>query len=160
MTAPNSDHETLAGLKTDYKYGWSQPEDYVFKARKGLDHDIVEQISRMKKEPDWMRQLRHDALDIFLSKPIPTWGADLSEIDYDEIYYYIKPTEAQGKTWDEVPADIKETFDKLGIPEAERKFLAGVGAQYESRGHLPLAERGVGEARRDLHGQRQRAARA
>ncbi len=132
MTVPNSDHETLAGLKTDYKYGWSQPEDYVFKARKGLDHDIVEQISRMKKEPDWMRQLRHEALDIFLSKPIPTWGADLSEINYDEIYYYIKPTESQGKTWDDVPADIKETFDKLGIPEAERKFLAGVGAQYES----------------------------
>jgi len=132
MAVPNSDHETLAGLKNDYKYGWSQPEDYVFKARKGLDHDIVEQISRMKKEPDWMRQLRHDALDVFLSKPIPTWGADLSEIDYGEIFYYIKPTEAQGKTWDDVPADIKDTFDKLGIPEAERKFLAGVGAQYES----------------------------
>ena len=86
----------------------------------------------MKKEPEWMRKLRHDALDIFLSKPIPTWGADLSAIDYHDIYYYIKPAEIAGKTWDDVPSDIKETFDKLGIPEAERKFLAGVGAQYES----------------------------
>jgi Fe-S cluster assembly protein SufB len=132
MPAANSDREVLAGLKNEYKYGWSQPEDYVFKARKGLDHEIVEMISRMKNEPDWMRQLRHDSLDIFFSKPIPTWGADLSGINYDEIYYYIKPTEAQGKTWDDVPSDIKDTFDKLGIPEAERKFLAGVGAQYES----------------------------
>jgi Fe-S cluster assembly protein SufB len=132
MGAPNSDHDTLAGLKNDYKFGWSQPEDYVFKAHKGLDHEIVEQISRMKNEPDWMRKLRHDSLDIFFSKPIPAWGADLSEIDYGEIFYYIKPTEAQGKTWDDVPSDIKDTFDKLGIPEAERKFLAGVGAQYES----------------------------
>ena len=97
-----------------------------------MDHDIVDQISVMKREPEWMRKLRHEALDIFLSKPIPTWGADLSGIDYEDIYYYIKPTEAQGKSWDDVPADIKETFDKLGIPEAERKFLAGVGAQYES----------------------------
>jgi len=132
MSNATSDREILADLKDEYKYGWSQPEDYVFKARKGLDHEIVEMISRMKKEPDWMRKLRHDSLDVFFSKPIPTWGADLSAIDYNEIYYYIKPTEAQGKTWDDVPTDIKDTFDKLGIPEAERKFLAGVGAQYES----------------------------
>jgi Fe-S cluster assembly protein SufB len=132
MPATNADREALAGLKSEYKYGWSQPESYIFKARKGLDHDIVEQISRMKREPDWMRQLRHDALDIFMAKPVPTWGPDLSAIDYQDIYYYIKPVEAQGKSWDDVPADIKETFDKLGIPEAERKFLAGAGAQYES----------------------------
>jgi Fe-S cluster assembly protein SufB len=132
MPATDADREALAGLKGDYKYGWSQPESYIFKARKGLDHDIVEQISRMKREPDWMRQLRHDALDIFFAKPVPTWGPDLSAIDYQDIYYYIKPVEAQGKSWDDVPADIKETFDKLGIPEAERKFLAGAGAQYES----------------------------
>ncbi len=130
--ATEADREALAGLKDQYKYGWSQPEHYVFKARKGLDHDIVEQISRMKKEPEWMRQVRHEALDIFFAKPTPAWGADLSKIIYEDIYYYIKPAEAQGKTWDEVPADIKDTFDKLGIPEAERKFLAGVGAQYES----------------------------
>jgi Fe-S cluster assembly protein SufB len=132
MPATESDQKQLADLKSDYAYGWSQPENYVFKAQKGLSHEVVDQISIMKKEPDWMRKLRHEALDIFLSKPIPTWGADLSAINYDEIFYYIKPTEAQGKSWDEVPSDIKETFDKLGIPEAERKFLAGVGAQYES----------------------------
>ncbi|MCX6029866.1 MAG: Fe-S cluster assembly protein SufB [Chloroflexi bacterium] len=132
MPATDTDRQALDSVKSDYKYGWSQPESYAFKSRKGLDHDIVEQISQMKHEPDWMRQLRHEALDIFLSKPIPTWGADLSAIDYQDIYYYIKPVEAQGKSWDDVPADIKETFDKLGIPEAERKFLAGAGAQYES----------------------------
>jgi Fe-S cluster assembly protein SufB len=132
MPATDTDRQALTSVKNDYKYGWSQPEQYVFKARKGLDHEIVEQISRMKGEPDWMRQLRHDALDIFFAKPIPTWGPDLSAIDYQDIYYYIKPVEAQGRSWDEVPADIKETFDKLGIPEAERKFLAGAGAQYES----------------------------
>ncbi len=132
MSAMESDEKILSDLKSEYQYGWNQPENYVFKARKGLDHEIVDQISTMKREPEWMRKLRHEALDIFLSKPIPTWGADLSGIDYQDIYYYIKPTEAQGKSWDDVPADIKETFDKLGIPEAERKFLAGVGAQYES----------------------------
>ncbi len=132
MPATNADHEALASVKGEYKYGWSQPENYVFKARKGLDHEIVEQISRMKNEPEWMRELRHQALDIFFSKPIPTWGADLSNIDYQDIYYYIKPVESQGRSWDDVPPDIKETFDRLGIPEAERKFLAGAGAQYES----------------------------
>ncbi len=132
MAAMESDEKILSDLKSEYQYGWSQPENYVFKARKGLDHEIVDQISTMKREPEWMRKLRHEALDIFLSKPIPTWGADLSGIDFQDIFYYIKPTEAQGKSWDDVPADIKETFDKLGIPEAERKFLAGVGAQYES----------------------------
>jgi Fe-S cluster assembly protein SufB len=132
MAATDTDRQTLENVKDEYKYGWSQPENYAFKSRKGLDHDIVDQISVMKGEPEWMRQLRHEALDVFLSKPIPTWGADLSAIDYQDIYYYIKPVEAQSKSWDDVPADIKETFDKLGIPEAERKFLAGAGAQYES----------------------------
>ncbi len=132
MAATDTDRQTLENVKDEYKYGWSQPENYAFKSRKGLDHDIVDQISVMKGEPEWMRQLRHEALDIFLSKPIPTWGADLSAIDYQDIYYYIKPVESQSKSWDDVPADIKETFDKLGIPEAERKFLAGAGAQYES----------------------------
>ena len=132
MPATEPDDKVLADLKSEYQYGWSQPENYVFKARKGLDHEIVDQISVMKREPEWMRKLRHEALDTFLSKAIPTWGADLSGIDFQDIYYYIKPTESQGKSWDEVPDDIKATFDKLGIPEAERKFLAGVGAQYES----------------------------
>ncbi len=114
----------------------------------------------MKHEPEWMRKLRHEALDIFLSKPIPTWGADLSGIDYQDIYYYIKPTEAQGKTWDEVPPDIKETFDKLGIPEAERKFLAGVGAQYESEAIYHSLKQEWEKHGRHLHGLRQRPARA
>ena len=129
MAATDTDRQTLENVKDEYKYGWSQPENYTLSSRKGLDHDIVEQISVMKGEPEWMRQLRHEALDIFLSKPIPTWGADLSAIDYQDIYYYIKPVESQSKSWDDVPADIKETFDKLGIPEAERKFLAGAGTQ-------------------------------
>jgi Fe-S cluster assembly protein SufB len=115
-----------------YKYGFQDEEKYVFKSRKGLDHDIVDQISHMKGEPDWMRATRHKALDIFWSKPVPTWGANLSGLNYDDIYYYIKPVEQQGRSWDEVPEDIKRTFDRLGIPEAERKFLAGAGAQYES----------------------------
>ncbi|MCP4168497.1 MAG: Fe-S cluster assembly protein SufB [Chloroflexi bacterium] len=130
--ATELDRQALQGVKDDYEFGWSQPEDYTFKARKGLDHDIVDQISDMKGEPDWMREFRHKSLDIYLSKPVPTWGADLSGIDYDDIYYYIKPTQDSGETWDDVPDDIKNTFEKLGIPEAERKFLAGVGAQYES----------------------------
>ncbi|HEY66292.1 MAG TPA: Fe-S cluster assembly protein SufB [Caldilineae bacterium] len=124
--------QVLAEIKDEYKYGFRDPEKYVFKARKGLDHEIIDQISDIKGEPDWMRKFRHEALEIFFQKPMPTWGADLSEINFDEIYYYIKPAERQGRTWEEVPEDIKRTFDRLGIPEAERKFLAGVGAQYES----------------------------
>ena len=116
----------------EYKYGFRDDENYVFKSRKGLDHEIVDEISCMKGEPDWMRAMRHKSLDIFYAKPVPTWGGDLSRLDYDDIYYYIKPVEEQGRTWDEVPDDIKRTFDRLGIPEAERKFLAGAGAQYES----------------------------
>jgi len=130
--ATELDRKALAGIKEEYEYGWNQPENYTFKARKGLDHDVIDQISDLKGEPDWMREFRHKALDIYHAKPLPTWGADLSEIDFEDIYYYIKPTAQSGKSWDDVPADIKETFDRLGIPEAERKFLAGVGAQYES----------------------------
>lgn len=116
----------------EYKYGFRDPEKYVFKARKGLSQQTVEEISWMKQEPEWMRKFRLKALDVFLKKPLPTWGGDLTQLDFQDIYYYIKPAEKQGKTWDEVPEDIKKTFDRLGIPEAERKFLAGVGAQYES----------------------------
>ncbi|MCO5243446.1 MAG: Fe-S cluster assembly protein SufB [Anaerolineae bacterium] len=113
-------------------YGFSMPEEYVFKSRRGLDHEIVDQISVMKNEPEWMRDFRHRSLDIFLSKPMPTWGADLSEIQFDDIYYYLKPTEKAGTSWDDMPDSMKNTFERLGIPEAERNFLAGVGAQYES----------------------------
>ena len=128
----------LAGTETqpqgldNYKYGFHVPENYVFKAKRGLSRDVVAEISEMKGEPQWMRDFRLRALEMFLRKPMPTWGGDLSGINFDEIYYYIKPTQTQGKTWDEVPAEIKDTFERLGIPEAERKYLAGVGAQYES----------------------------
>ncbi len=127
-----SDNVVLGVDLDDYKYGFRDDENYVFKSRKGLDHEIVDEISWMKGEPDWMRAIRHRSLDIFSAKPTPTWGADLSKLDHNDIYYYIKPVEEQGRTWDEVPDDIKRTFDRLGIPEAERKFLAGAGAQYES----------------------------
>ncbi len=123
----------LVDLDLDqYRYGFRDPEQYVFKSRKGLDHQIVAEISHMKGEPDWMRKFRLHSLNVFQKKPVPAWGGDLSTINFDDIYYYIKPAEKQGRTWDEVPEYIKQTFDRLGIPEAERKFLAGVSAQYES----------------------------
>jgi Fe-S cluster assembly protein SufB len=130
MAAPQS----LLDVGTDYQYGFRDEIEYVYKAEKGLNRRVVEMISHFKGEPDWMRQFRLRALEIFLKKPMPTWGNTqlLNEIDFDDIYYYIKPAEKQGRTWDEVPEQIKNTFEKLGIPEAERKFLAGVSAQYES----------------------------
>ncbi len=128
MVAPPKPQVEIA----DYQYGFRDEEDYVFKSERGLTRETVEGISRMKNEPDWMLDFRLKAYDHFLKRPMPTWGGNLGEIDFDNIYYYIKPAEKQGKTWDEVPEYIKNTFEKLGIPEAERKFLAGVGAQYES----------------------------
>jgi Fe-S cluster assembly protein SufB len=126
----------IAAIGDDYesKYGFHDPEEYFMKGAKGLNHEVVEMISRMKKEPEWMRKYRHEALDIFFSKPIPRWGntALLNSIDFADIFYYIRPMENQGKTWEDVPDNIKKTFDRLGIPEAEKKFLAGVSAQYES----------------------------
>src|SRR5215468_4556987 len=130
------------------KYGFFDPEKYVFKAKRGLSEEIVKEISWMKSEPDWMTQMRLRSLRIFGKKPMPTWGADLSVIDFDNIFYYLKASESQGKSWDEVPDDIKRTFDRLGVPEAERKFLAGVAAQYESEVvyhslHEELEKKGV-----------------
>src|SRR5215216_207300 len=116
----------------EYQYGFRDEEDYFFKGKKGLSKEVVEEISHMKSEPDWMREFRLKAYDRFVKRPMPNWGGDLSDIDFNVIFYYTPPSEKQGKTWDEVPAYIKDTFEKLGIPEAERKFLAGVGAQYES----------------------------
>ena len=113
------------------KYDFRNEEQYVFKSRKGLDRNIVAEISEMKLEPAWMRDFRLKSLEIFESKPMPHWGGDI-QIKFNDIYYYLKPTDHQVKSWDEVPAEIKSTFDKLGIPEAEKKFLAGVKAQYES----------------------------
>ena len=116
----------------DYKYGFSVPENYVFKSRKGLDEDVVKEISWMKSEPEWMAKFRLNAYRAFLKRPLPQWGGNLNDINFDDIYYYIKPTDHQERSWDDVPDDIRNTFDRLGIPEAEQKFLAGVGAQYES----------------------------
>lgn len=117
---------------SDYQYGFSDPETYVFKSRKGLDEEVVRQISAMKSEPEWMLAFRLKALRHFQERPIPTWGADLSGLDLDDIYYYVKPTQDEGRSWEDVPETIKNTFDKLGIPEAEQKYLSGVGAQYDS----------------------------
>ncbi len=130
--ATESDRAILGDVKQEYQYGFSDPEKYAFKSGRGLNHALIDTIADFKNEPDWMRQFRHQSLDIFLSKPMPNWGADLSGIDFDNIFYYVRPSEKQGKSWADVPSDIRNTFDRLGIPEAERNFLAGVGAQYES----------------------------
>ena len=127
----SSDAQALEGIG-EYKYGFRDPETYVFKSRKGLDRQVVEQISQMKGEPEWMLEFRLKGLDHFQKRPMPTWGGDLTKLNLDDIYYYVKPTDQEGRTWDDVPDTIKETFSRLGIPEAEQKFLAGVGAQYES----------------------------
>ncbi len=127
--------EDLSRLNEDYatKYGFHDPVDYFDQGAKGLSHEVVEMISQKKKEPRWMADRRHEALDIFYEKPTPKWGnVDLlEEINYENIYYYLKPT-GQSESWDDVPEYIKQTFDKLGIPQAEREFLGGVSAQYES----------------------------
>ena len=126
--------EIVAGIGSDYeeKYGFHDPESYVFKSGRGLSAEVVEAISAHKNEPDWMRKFRLKSLEYFLARPMPGWGADLTGIDFDNIFYYLKPTEGQADSWEDLPADIKNTWDRLGIPEAEKKYLAGVGAQYES----------------------------
>src|ERR1043166_9105777 len=126
--------EVVQGIGSDYeiKYGFHVAEDYFFKSGRGLSHELVDAISSHKDEPDWMRKFRHKSLDYFLARPLPQWGGNLNEIDFDNIFYYIRPTEKQASSWEDLPADIKDTWDKLGIPEAEKKYLAGVGAQYES----------------------------
>jgi Fe-S cluster assembly protein SufB len=116
----------------EYKYGFSMPDTSVFHTQKGLNRDVVQQISAMKGEPQWMLDFRLRALEHALNRPTPRWGADISGLNLDDIFYYVKPSQGEGKTWDDVPDSIKTTFDRLGVPEAERKFLAGLGAQYES----------------------------
>ena len=130
------------------KYGFHDEEKSVFRTRRGLDKEVVEQISDIKNEPAWMKEFRLKALEQFFKKPLPMWGGAVNEIDFQNIYYYLKPAEEQGRSWDEVPADIKKTFDRLGIPEAEQKFLSGVGAQYDSETvyhkiKASLSEKGV-----------------
>ncbi len=116
----------------EYKYGFVDRDVSIFRSKRGLTREIVEEISRMKEEPQWMLDFRLKSLEIFYSMPMPQWGGDLSELHFDEITYYVKPSEKSEKSWDEVPEEIKNAFDKLGIPEAEQKYLAGVSAQYES----------------------------
>ncbi len=122
----------LAKAKAEYRYGFFDEVEYEFKPKKGLDSEVVNMISDIKGEPDWMRKFRLKALEVFWKKPLPTWGADLSALNFDEIYYYLKPKAERSRSWDDVPEKIRNTFEKLGIPEAERKFLAGVEAQYDS----------------------------
>lgn len=129
------------------KYDFQTQTDAVFKAEKGLNAGIVNQISSMKEEPQWMRDFRLRSLEIFESKPMPSWGGEIG-LDFQDIYYYLKPTDEQGRSWDDVPEEIKETFEKLGIPQAEREYLSGVKAQFESEviyGSLKedLAKQGV-----------------
>ena len=117
----------------EYQYGFHDSTDnYSFMGRKGLDADIVGQISEMKGEPDWMRDFRLQSLKIFEEKAMINWGGDLSELDFQDIYYYVRASDKQEKSWDDVPEEIRETYNRLGIPEAEKKYLAGVKAQYES----------------------------
>jgi Fe-S cluster assembly scaffold protein SufB/intein/homing endonuclease len=130
-----TEKKELAGINADYKekFGFHDPETgYAYKAPKGLSREVVESISAYKDEPQWMRDFRLKALEHFQSRPTPTWGGNLGQIDFDDIHYFVRASEKASRDWDEVPEDIKRTFDRLGIPEAERKFLAGVGAQYES----------------------------
>ena len=116
----------------DYKYGFHDEDISIFRSERGLTENIVTEISKMKEEPQWMLDFRLKALKLFYKMPMPQWGGDLSELDFDDITYYVKPSEHTERSWDEVPEEIKRTFDKLGIPEAEQKYLAGVSAQYES----------------------------
>lgn len=125
---------TSQDMIRDYsKYDFKDPVDmYVYISRKGLSRETIEEISRIKNEPEWMLKFRLNAYEMFLKMPMPRWGGDLSKVDFDNIYYYAKPTDRKGRSWDDVPENIRKTFERLGIPEAERKFLAGIGAQYES----------------------------
>src|SRR5687768_11818893 len=130
-----TEEQQLATINADYaeRFGFHDAENYLFKAPKGLSRELVQQISEYKAEPQWMRDFRLKALEHFLARPMPTWGSPLlAGVDFDDIHYFVRASERAEASWDEVPDDIKRTFDRLGIPEAERKFLSGVGAQYES----------------------------
>jgi Fe-S cluster assembly protein SufB len=130
-----AEKKKVEGINSDYaeKFGFHDSESgYAYKAPKGLSREIVEHISEYKDEPEWMREFRLKSLQNFEDRPTPQWGADLDQIDFDDIHYFVRASEKNSRDWSEVPDDIKNTFDRLGIPEAERKFLAGVGAQYES----------------------------
>jgi Fe-S cluster assembly protein SufB len=128
--AENQDFLNTIG--TEYKYGFSYPDDSVYKSPKGLSEEVIRQISAFKEEPAWMLEFRLKAYRHFIERPMPTWGPDLSGLNLDEIVFYARPPQVDQKRWEDVPDNIKNTFDRLGIPEAEQKYLAGVGAQYDS----------------------------
>jgi len=135
-------------ISDTYKYGFHKPERYVYRTKRGLDRDVIDQISKQKNEPVWMRDFRQKSYAMFRQKPMPTWGGDLSGIRFEDIYYYLKPTDKKASSWQDLPEEIKDTYDKIGIPEAEKKFLAGVSAQYESEVvyksiHETLRKKGV-----------------
>ena len=137
MATPEAvaEQKEVAGINADYKekFGFHDSETgYAYKAPKGLSLEVVESISEYKDEPQWMRDFRVKAYKHFESRPTPAWGGNLAQIDWNNIHYFVRASEKNSRDWSEVPDDIKNTFDRLGIPEAERKFLAGVGAQYES----------------------------
>jgi len=132
-------------LRSDYRYGFSKPENYTFKSKKGLSKRTVEEISRHKNEPDWMLRFRLEALAVFYKKQMPAWGGNLSHINFDDIYYYIKPIRDKAGSWEELPKEIKDTYDAIGIPEAEKKFLGGVSAQYESEVVYKSIQKSLGE---------------
>ncbi len=137
MSTPEviAEQESLQSLNADYteKYGFHDAENYLYKAPKGLTRELVAKISEMKNEPEWMLEFRLKSYDYFIEREQPTWGSPmLAEVDYDDIHYFVRASDRAERSWDDVPDDVKNTFDRLGIPEAERKFLAGVGAQYES----------------------------
>lgn len=124
--------EKIAPEIADYQYGFHDKDVSVFRSKRGLTREIVEEISKIKNEPQWMLDFRLKSLDLFYKLPMPQWGGDMSGLKFDDITYYVKPSEKAERSWDEVPEEIKNTFEKLGIPEAEQKYLAGVSAQYES----------------------------
>ncbi|MFL5817727.1 MAG: Fe-S cluster assembly protein SufB, partial [Conexibacter sp.] len=146
-----AEQQSLKGINADYeeRFGFHDAENYLYKAPKGINREIVEKISEFKQEPQWMRDFRLKALDHFFAHPMPRWGSPmLAEVDFDNIHYFVRASERAERSWDDVPDDVKKTFDRLGIPEAERRFLSGVGAQYESevvyhQVHRDLEDQGV-----------------
>ena len=125
-------HKSKSKNNNEYEFGFNTDVDYIYKSKRGLSKEIIEEISRIKNEPLWMRDFRLESYEIFKSKKMPTWGADLSDINFDDFFYFVRSSEKNTKSWDDVPQSVKDTFDKLGIPEAERSFLAGIEAQFES----------------------------
>ena len=132
-TTRSTDDEIIDSISTSYDFGWHDSDEAGENARRGLDEQVVREISALKDEPEWMLAKRLKAYSTFERKPMPTWGADLSGIDFDNIKYFVRSTEGQAKTWEDLPEDIRNTYERLGIPEAEReRLVAGVAAQYES----------------------------